>query len=170
MALTIGTVLKKDLLTYSRHKKTLLLIFIAPVLIMILIGSVFSGAADKGLTNVKLGVGGDLEYGNQMIEELNNSNMFIIIREETNDSKVIEEGVRRGKYSAGIFIPGSENEALRLYLDNSKVQIAPIISTVFLTTTEKTVSYTHLRAHETRHDLVCRLLLEKKKNNELPDL
>src|SRR5450759_5728095 len=23
-----------------------------------------------------------------------------------------------------------------------------------------TVSYTHLRAHETRHDLVCRLLLE----------
>ena len=26
-----------------------------------------------------------------------------------------------------------------------------------------TVSYAHLRAHETRHDLVCRLLLEKKK-------
>src|SRR5450759_5878749 len=28
------------------------------------------------------------------------------------------------------------------------------------------VSYTHLRAHETRHDLVCRLLLEKKKINK----
>ena len=28
---------------------------------------------------------------------------------------------------------------------------------------ELSVSYTHLRAHETRHDLVCRLLLEKKK-------
>ena len=28
------------------------------------------------------------------------------------------------------------------------------------------VSYTHLRAHETRHDLVCRLLLEKKKDHE----
>ena len=27
----------------------------------------------------------------------------------------------------------------------------------------KAVSYTHLRAHETREDLVCRLLLEKKK-------
>ena len=26
----------------------------------------------------------------------------------------------------------------------------------------KPVSYTHLRAHETREDLVCRLLLEKK--------
>ena len=31
--------------------------------------------------------------------------------------------------------------------------------------TEVTVSYTHLRAHETVLDLVCRLLLEKKNNN-----
>src|SRR5450759_2992802 len=30
------------------------------------------------------------------------------------------------------------------------------------TSAQETVSYTHLRAHETRHDLVCRLLLEKK--------
>ena len=28
------------------------------------------------------------------------------------------------------------------------------------------VSYTHLRAHETVLDFVCRLLLEKKKNND----
>src|SRR5450756_2846865 len=28
------------------------------------------------------------------------------------------------------------------------------------------VSYTHLRAHETRHDLVCRLLLENKKQKK----
>ena len=27
----------------------------------------------------------------------------------------------------------------------------------------KSVSYTHLRAHETKANLVCRLLLEKKK-------
>src|SRR5450759_5743291 len=32
--------------------------------------------------------------------------------------------------------------------------------------TYTTVSYTHLRAHETRHDLVCRLLLEKKKKKQ----
>src|SRR5450756_2967749 len=35
-----------------------------------------------------------------------------------------------------------------------------------LVTYSKTVSYTHLRAHETRHDLVCRLLLEKKKKKK----
>ena len=34
-----------------------------------------------------------------------------------------------------------------------------------LVSTIWTVSYTHLRAHETVLDLVCRLLLEKKKNN-----
>ena len=33
-------------------------------------------------------------------------------------------------------------------------------------TVNTTVSYTHLRAHETVLDLVCRLLLEKKKNKE----
>src|SRR5450756_1085822 len=32
--------------------------------------------------------------------------------------------------------------------------------------TRISVSYTHLRAHETRHDLVCRLLLEKKKKKQ----
>src|SRR5450759_4492500 len=39
--------------------------------------------------------------------------------------------------------------------------IAPCIAMVLMWTYP--VSYTHLRAHETRHDLVCRLLLEKKK-------
>ena len=32
------------------------------------------------------------------------------------------------------------------------------------------VSYTHLRAHETRHDLVCRLLLEKKKTTRQEEI
>ena len=36
-----------------------------------------------------------------------------------------------------------------------------------LTTMCEPVSYTHLRAHETVLDLVCRLLLEKKKNKPL---
>src|SRR5678810_1209007 len=33
----------------------------------------------------------------------------------------------------------------------------------YLDSTGKAVSYTHLRAHETGRNLVCRLLLEKKK-------
>ena len=35
----------------------------------------------------------------------------------------------------------------------------------FIQALGRAVSYTHLRAHETVLDLVCRLLLEKKNNN-----
>jgi ABC-2 type transport system permease protein len=137
VALSSFSVIKKDLKVYVRHKKTLLLIFLAPVLIMILIGSVFSGASGEGLKDVKLGVGGGSTLGDGIIQELNNSKMFIIFKENTTDPSVIENGVRSGKYSAGIFIPQNQTQSMKLYIDNSRVQIAPVISTVFLTTTEK---------------------------------
>ena len=45
------------------------------------------------------------------------------------------------------------HKKVELPSSNFKTKIADIL----------TVSYTHLRAHETRGNLVCRLLLEKKK-------
>src|SRR5450756_3055608 len=45
-------------------------------------------------------------------------------------------------------------------------RIPPVESSSFEDDLLSPVSYTHLRAHETRHDLVCRLLLEKKKKNK----
>jgi ABC-type multidrug transport system permease subunit/predicted nucleic acid-binding Zn-ribbon protein len=137
MALKGISVIRKDLKVYARHRKTLLLIFIAPILIMVLIGSVFSGASGEGLKDVRLGVGGGSEQGEQIIEELKNNRMFIIVPENTSDPYVIEEGVARGKYSAGIFIPMDETQSLKLYIDNSKVLIAPVIFTAFISTTEK---------------------------------
>ena len=38
-----------------------------------------------------------------------------------------------------------------------------VMEIIVIFATSNAVSYTHLRAHETREDLVCRLLLEKKK-------
>ena len=52
----------------------------------------------------------------------------------------------------------AEREALVIF-------IAELILEV-LDRTISAVSYTHLRAHETVLDLVCRLLLEKKKQQE----
>src|SRR5665648_826673 len=43
----------------------------------------------------------------------------------------------------------------------SEIIISPSLDTADMLTS---VSYTHLRAHETRHDLVCRLLLERYVN------
>src|SRR5665648_553114 len=57
--------------------------------------------------------------------------------------------------------PLLKTETLRALIELHEIQ--GVSATVL---TANTVSYTHLRAHETRHDLVCRLLLEKKKQNK----
>src|SRR5450756_1294222 len=45
--------------------------------------------------------------------------------------------------------------------DKVKVELSPYdLSRGRIVYRSRSVSYTHLRAHETRHDLVCRLLLE----------
>ena len=44
--------------------------------------------------------------------------------------------------------------------------LAPFVFFVIFFAPLDPVSYTHLRAHETVLDLVCRLLLEKKKNKK----
>src|SRR5665648_1159460 len=71
-----------------------------------------------------------------------------------------------------IFIPNSEKRDSTCFFKSSSIRIlilvCAIINTPF-TIKYIPVSYTHLRAHETRHDLVCRLLLEKKKKNQLTD-
>ena len=46
---------------------------------------------------------------------------------------------------------------------------APALSNLNLEIEEGAVSYTHLRAHETGRNLVCRLLLEKKKTKTASD-
>src|SRR5665648_855276 len=48
------------------------------------------------------------------------------------------------------------NYAKKFCKHDGRMLVGGIASTIL------PVSYTHLRAHETRHDLVCRLLLEKK--------
>ena len=49
----------------------------------------------------------------------------------------------------------TDEDVIQTSIGQGKTQITPVQL--------NPVSYTHLRAHETRHDLVCRLLLEKKK-------
>ena len=49
----------------------------------------------------------------------------------------------------------------------SLIFIVWIFASVSLLQGRNAVSYTHLRAHETVLDLVCRLLLEKKKTYKI---
>ena len=45
-----------------------------------------------------------------------------------------------------------------------KKLVGTLLIAAMTASTLAAVSYTHLRAHETGRNLVCRLLLEKKKN------
>ena len=57
----------------------------------------------------------------------------------------------------------SEKRTYLLQLDESRTSYAAAEITLKNPNYKDAVSYTHLRAHETVLDLVCRLLLEKKK-------
>eukprot|EP00825_Cyclidium_porcatum_P009906 TRINITY_DN15061_c0_g1_i2.p2 TRINITY_DN15061_c0_g1~~TRINITY_DN15061_c0_g1_i2.p2 ORF type:complete len:224 (+),score=6.07 TRINITY_DN15061_c0_g1_i2:127-798(+) len=59
----------------------------------------------------------------------------------------------------GLGIQGNGN--MRNFLGHPEMQVVAVCDV------HAPVSYTHLRAHETRHDLVCRLLLEKKKTTTI---
>src|SRR5665648_374423 len=59
--------------------------------------------------------------------------------------------------------PNQLKTVIRLALNSVKVSLKLNKVLKLDMPSANTVSYTHLRAHETRHDLVCRLLLEKKK-------
>src|SRR5450756_2818244 len=58
------------------------------------------------------------------------------------------------------FAPGILSAIILEFSGGIRMSSAPQATSV------GSVSYTHLRAHETRHDLVCRLLLEKKKKKK----
>ena len=47
-----------------------------------------------------------------------------------------------------------------------KIDWEKITKAIYSKTEHDAVSYTHLRAHETGRNLVCRLLLEKKKKKK----
>src|SRR5450756_2805172 len=72
----------------------------------------------------------------------------------------IRGGSRRRYATVGDIIVGT----VKVATPGGGVKKGEVVRAVVVRT--KTVSYTHLRAHETRHDLVCRLLLEKKKKQQ----
>src|SRR5665648_1193569 len=78
------------------------------------------------------------------------------VRARRGDVVVFRHGeVRMIKRVVGL--PGDlvELEAGRLFVNGEPVDGRPRVRGAYTP-----VSYTHLRAHETRHDLVCRLLLD----------
>ena len=77
------------------------------------------------------------------------------------DKELIAQGLANGLTAIAQGIPGAQAtiRSVLLLKEGAKTRLAGVMVGVFA------VSYTQLRAHETVLDLVCRLLLEKKKKN-----
>src|SRR5450756_3060415 len=87
---------------------------------------------------------------------------FVVVVVEDDQPRMLDHQIPNRQDSAKIAIddPPHQGEQFAHMPDRSILERIPSSSPDSV----KTVSYTHLRAHETRHDLVCRLLLEKKTN------
>src|SRR5665811_2481800 len=80
----------------------------------------------------------------------------------------LTEKKRHGKKSFAVLIDPDKvnNEKMQRLIDlaiGAKVDYFLVGGSLVISNYLDAVSYTHLRAHETVLDLVCRLLLEKKK-------
>src|SRR5450759_6012579 len=83
------------------------------------------------------------------------------------DGDIVVVGEPAGAAQAVSVVAEIRPDAVILDLDPSDHGSQHAIEQIMADTpTPIPVSYTHLRAHETRHDLVCRLLLEKKKHTK----
>ena len=67
-------------------------------------------------------------------------------------------------YKRQTVYPGVTEEVLQPILESTGLKAGVDFGLAYC---PETVSYTHLRAHETPEQLVCRLLLEKKKTRQI---
>src|SRR5665648_701807 len=74
------------------------------------------------------------------------------------NKELVIQNEEKEKRAAELILANAYLENLINYANASIIVLDPQLHITLF----NPVSYTHLRAHETRHDLVCRLLLEKK--------
>ena len=82
---------------------------------------------------------------------------------ETGSFRYTGQGQSNGSYYVTISVDFDNPIARKDYLDANRERGQTLLSPYAV---YPAVSYTHLRAHETVLDIVCRLLLEKKKKNK----
>ena len=88
---------------------------------------------------------------------------ILLVEDNSGDARLTIEAMRDAKVLNRLNIV-TDGVAALAYLHREGPYAGATVPDVILLDLNP-VSYTHLRAHETVLDLVCRLLLEKKKTN-----
>ncbi|MBU0461665.1 MAG: ABC transporter permease [Nanoarchaeota archaeon] len=126
--------LEKDLRLFLRDQRTVLLIILTPILIMLILGNVFSGSSSlESITGVTIAV------CNLDKQELDLSIPIFDIAYTTpssNCESLLKEKVKRGELRGAIIIPSNFSSniqlgygsTIKLYIDSSKSQTAIVTS------------------------------------------
>jgi ABC-2 type transport system permease protein len=126
--MNIFYVLKQDMKIFFRDIKSFILLFLAPLFITIMIGSVFIGATVRDIPIMVCTEEKNDFYYNVISmmnsSEMNASTMFDIQTAEGNCTKIIGDHLKNASIRAGIIIPSDNNpvkvKTIKIYYDNTK--------------------------------------------------
>ncbi len=121
---------------FFRERRTLVLLFAVPILVLLILGGVF-GRTSTEVDRSEIGLC-DLdnsEISALFVAGIENNTRIIDYSNETECTSFVENKVREGRLSAAIVIPPGfqrgitrgESQNLTVYLDNSRIQTAPSI-------------------------------------------
>ncbi len=128
--------IEKDAKQFFREKRTLVLLFVAPIIVLLILGGVFGRtSAEIGGTEIGLC---DLDKGTVsgfFAEGIKNNSKVTDYSNETACDSIAEREVREGRLAAAIIIPegfqrtieDGESSDITVFIDNSRIQTAPSI-------------------------------------------
>ncbi|MFA6907396.1 MAG: ABC transporter permease [Candidatus Micrarchaeia archaeon] len=147
MDLNLLSEIGKDTRQFMREGRTLMLLVAAPLLVLLVMGSIFSG--DSTLVG-KTAIGiCDLDSSNASVFFVNgimNSSDIINYGNGADCPSTMEKAVRTGKLAGGLVIPsgfghGMENgstQNISMLLDNSRFQVSPSIEAAVMANIQAT--------------------------------
>jgi len=132
--LDLKSEIEKDAKQFFREGRTLLLLFAAPMLVLLVLGGVF-GRTTAEVGGITLGLC-DMDNGsvsNLFSSGIKNSTNVLDYSNMTGCGQFVEQEVKQGRLGAAVVIPqgfqkgieGGVSQNLTVYIDNSRIQTAP---------------------------------------------
>lgn len=128
--------IEKDAKQFFRERRTLVLLFVAPIIVLLILGGVFGRtSAEIGGTEIGLCDLDKSGFSTLFVEGIKNSTKISDYSNLSGCGDAAEREVREGRLAAAIVIPegfqGSiekgESGSLAVFIDNSRIQTAPSI-------------------------------------------
>ncbi len=128
--------IEKDAKQFFRERRTLVLLFIAPIIVLMILGGVFGRtSAEIGGTEIGLCDTDGSEISGLFVNGISNNTRIMDYSNTSGCMGIVEDEVREGRLAAAIVIPKGfgdriekgESTNLTVFLDNSRIQTAPSI-------------------------------------------